>query len=258
VYGFNQIGKGCGWISRKCAAFANGIAYWMGPSQFFTLSAYGVQPLPCSVWDAVFQNLHTGVDTNSVPYVNRIRVAVNSRFNEIEWFYPSANGTGEVDSYVKYNYMLNLWDYGVLGRSAWVDQSVLGPPVGADPVSLNLYQHETSNDAAGTAMASSFQTGYFTLSEGAYKTFVDWVWPDMKFSQYSQTPSAAVQITFFVKTYPADTPRQYGPYTVSNATEYFYTRFRGRLVSIQISSSDVGTWWRIGLMRYRFAQDGKI
>ena len=252
VYSFNEIGTGCGLIARKAATSVNGIYYWMGPSQFYTLSANGVQPLQCPVWDVVFQNLNTS-------YLQNIRVAVNSRFNEIQWFYPSSNSsTGENDSYVKYNTELGLWDYGFLGRSAWIDQSILGPPIGADPNTLYLYQHETSNDADGAAMSSFIQTGYFNISEGDLKSFIDWVWPDMKWGQYNQPKAANVQITFFVTDYPGDTPIAYGPYTVNKATEYFYTRFRGRLVSVRIASNDVGSFWRIGLIRYRFAPDGKI
>ena len=259
VYSFNEIGAGCGLIGRKAAASLNGIVYWMGQAQFYTLGSAGVVPLPCPVWDVVFQNLWQG--SLLVPFqtaMNRIRVAVNSRFGEIQWFYPSANGAGEVDSYVKYNVLLGEWDYGSLGRSAWVDQSVLGPPIGADPSSLYLYQHETSNDADGVAMQPFLQTGYFALAEGDFKTFVDLVWPDMKWGQYSAAQTAAVQITFYVVDYPGDTPTADGPYTVTKATEYFNTRLRGRLVAIRISSSDLGTWWRIGALRYRYAPDGKF
>lgn len=252
VYSFNEIGSGCGLIARKAAAFINGVGYWMGPSQFFTLSSAGVQPLPCSVWDIVFQNLNPS-------YLTNIRIAVNSRFNEIQWFYPSTSSTsGENDSYVKYNITLGVWDYGSLGRSAWIDQSILGPPIGADPNSLYLYQHETSNDADGTAMNSYLQTGYYAIGEADVKSFVDWVWPDAKWGQLSQAQTANLQITFFVADYPGQTPTQYGPYTVTQATQYFFTRFRGRLVSVRVGSSDLGSWWRIGNIRYRYAIDGKI
>lgn len=251
VYSFNEIGTGCGLIARKAAASVQGIYYWMGPQQFYTLSGNGVEPLPCPVWDVVYQNL-------DLKNLQKIRVAVNSRFGEIQWFYPSANGGGEVDSYVKYNVYLNLWDYGTLGRTAWVDQSVLGPPIGADPASLLLYQHETSNDADGEAMLPFFQTGYYALSEGDFKTFIDWVWPDMKWGQFSEAQAATVQITFLVADYPGQTPQVFGPYSVTQATEYFYTRFRARLVAVKISSSDLGSFWRIGNVRYRYAQDGKM
>lgn len=251
VYSFNEIGSGCGLIGRKAAGSLNGIYYWMGPSQFFTLSGEGVQPMPCSVWDVVFQNLDKTKTQN-------IRFAANSLFSEVAWFYPSALGTGEIDSYVKYNVQLGIWDFGSLGRTAWVDQSVLGPPIGADPISLLLYQHETSNDADGQAMQPFFQTGYFTLAEGDFMTFVDLVWPDMKWGQYSQSQTATVQVTFFVANYPGDTPDEYGPYSITKAIKYFNTRLRGRLVSIRISSDDPGSFWRIGAIRYRYAQDGKF
>lgn len=257
VYSFNEIGTGCGLISRKAAASMNGIYYWMGPKQFFTLGGSGVLPLPCPVWDAVFQNLNTGI-VAGIPNTQKIRVAVNSLFGEIQWFYPSANGNGENDSYVKYNVQLNVWDYGTLARTAWVDQSVLGPPIGADPSMLLLYQHETSNDADGQAMSPFFQSGYFTLNEGDLMTFVDLVWPDMKWGMRSQAQNAVVQISFYVVDYPGDTPRVFGPYSVTQATEYFNTRLRGRLVSIRISSDDLGSFWRVGALRYRWASDGKF
>jgi hypothetical protein len=252
VYSFNEIGTGCGLIGRKAAGSQNGIYYWMGPSQFFSLGGEGVLPLPCPVWDVVFQNL----DQNNL---QKIRFAANSRFGEIMWFYPSVTGgTGEIDSYVKLTVQLGIWDYGTLGRTAWVDQSVLGPPIGADPSTLLLFQHETSNDANGVAMTPFFQTGYFTLAEGDFKTFVDLVWPDMKWGQYDAAQTATVQIEFIVADYPGDTPVTYGPYSVTKATEYFNTRLRGRLVSIRISSSDLGSFWRIGAMRYRYSPDGKF
>jgi hypothetical protein len=260
VYSFNEIGTGCGLIGRKAAASFNGIYYWMSFAQFYTLSGNGVQPLLCSVWDIVFQNIDTSIDPISgVSHAQKIRVAVNSRFGEIGWFYPSiTGGSGEVDSYVKYNVYLNEWDYGTLGRSAWVDQSVLGPPIGADPLTDLLQQHETSNDADGTAMASSFQTGYFAMAEGDFKTFIDWVWPDFKYGQVSQPKTSTINISFFVKDYPSDTPKVFGPYAVTQITPFFYTRLRGRLVSVLIASNDLGSFWRIGLIRYRFSQDGKI
>jgi len=260
VYGFNEIGTGCGLIGRKAAASVNGIYYWMGPSQFYSLSGAGVQILQCSVWDVVYQNLDTSIDPISgVSRAQKIRVAVNSRFGEIQWFYPSiTGGTGEVDSYVKFNVYLNVWDFGTLGRSAWVDQSVLGPPIGADPTTLLLQQHETSNDADGVAMLPFFQSGYYALNEGDQKSFIDWIWPDAKWGQVSQAKSAQLQITFLTADYPGDTPQVFGPYTVTQATEYFYTRLRARLLAVKISSSDLGSFWRIGAIRYRWAPDGKI
>lgn len=250
IYSFTEMGVGCGLIGPKAAATVNGIVYWMGPSQFFIMADQGVQPIPCPIWDVVFQNLDTA-------NTSKIRVAVNTRFNEIAWYFPVAGGNGENSRYAKFNYMIQQWDFGTLDRTAWINESVLGPPIGA-ATNNYVYQHEVSPDADGQAMNPSFQTGYFALSEGDWKMFVDQVWPDMKWGYYGATQSADVKITFYVADYPGQTPLTFGPFDVTFATTYITPRFRGRLVSIKIESNDIGSFWRLGGIRYRAAQDGKF
>jgi hypothetical protein len=249
VYQFNELGTGCGLIGRKAATSAGGVVYWMGQSQFYRLSGNGVEPIRCPIWDVVFQDL----DTSNL---EKIRVAPNSRFGEIAWYYPTNSNGGEVSHYIKYNYVLDQWDFGELARTAWINESVLGPPIGGAPNGY-IYQHETSTDADGQAMNSSFQTGYFVLNEADNKMFVDQVWPDMKWGYYGGTQGANVNLTFYVTDYAGQTPTAYGPYTLTQATTYITPRFRGRLVSIKMDSNDIGSFWRIGNTRYRFQPDGK-
>jgi hypothetical protein len=258
VYGFNKIGSNCGLIAPKAATQLSNMTYWMSQKQFFMLSANGAQSIPCPVWDVVFENLNT-------TYVNNIRAAANTSFNEIWWFYPSVNSTsGENDSYVKFNTVLQTWDYGLLGRTAWIDQSVLGQPIAAGPDNI-LYQHETGNSAAGGTMNSYFTTGYFSMMEGDQQVFVDQVWPDMKWNTYSGSAQpATVYLTINSVNYPGDTPISYGPYPITQQTEYLSVRVRGRLFSFTIGSTDdqgviVGgeQFWRLGKIRYRLAPDGK-
>ena len=260
VYGFNKIGSNCGAISLHCHGQINGAVYWMSQKQFFMTAGSGVQVIPCSVWDAVFQNLKSGTDGNGKPYTDRICCAANSQFNEIMWFYPSANGTGENDSYVKYNTVMNVWDYGTLGRTAWIDQSVLGPPIGSGSDNW-LYQHEIGNDAyvgnQATAMQSSAASGYYVIAEGDNLLFIDQVWPDMKWGGYSGAQNATVQLTFNFVAYPGDTPTTV-TYNMTNATQYLTPRVRARLVQMQLSSNDVGTFWRLGGIRFRVQPDGKF
>lgn len=291
IYGFNKIGANAGLISQKAAGQMNGIVYWMGQKQFYKLAAEGVVPIPCPVWDQVFQNLYPGTDENGNPYTDRIRCAPNSQFNEIVWYFPAhyinaANpssvirfsnktlGTGEVNAFVKYNVLLDQWDYGyqdpnsetvLTGRTAWIDQSVLGPPIGAasgtsvNPASTNFitYQHETSNDANGVALPASFITGYANISEADNMIFLDQVWPDMKWSFVDEPPLAALQMTFYVTNYPGEEPREYGPYAITQNTDYLSVRMRGRYIAIKVSSEDLGSFWRLGAIRYRFQPDGK-
>jgi hypothetical protein len=250
VYSFNEIGTGCGLIAPKAAASLNGVIYWMSQSQFFMYANGGVQGIQCPIWDVIFQDLDT---TN----LDKIRIAVNSRFNEVAWFYPTLSNGGEINAYVKYNVGLNQWDFGTLSRTAWINQSVLGPPIGATPEGL-IYQHETSQNADGFPMTSYFQTGYFTLSDGDVLTYIDQFWPDAKWGYYEGVQDANLLLTFYVLNYPGDTPKVYGPYDVVKTTQYIVPRFRGRLVSIKIESNDIDSFWRMGAMRYRFAPDGKF
>ena len=273
VYGFNKIGSNCGAISRKCVGQMGNTIYWMSQKQFFINAGQGPQPLPCPVWDVIFQNLKSGNDANGIPYTQHIRCAPNSQFNEIMWFYPSANGNGENDSYVKFNTVLNQWDFGSLGRSAWIDQSVLGPPIGAGTDNY-LYQHEIGNDAASgtttTAMQSSMQTGFFSIAEGDNIMYVDQIWPDMKWGTYSGNQNATVNMTLYWTNYAGDPTVSTGSYAgapsnlvssatfpMTQSTEYISCRIRARLIAVSISSNDVGTFWRLGGIRYRAAPDGK-
>ena len=107
-------------------------------------------------------------------------------------------------------------------------------------------------------MNSYFQTGYFTLSEADVLTFIDQVWPDMKWGYYNGSQGANILLTFYVTQYPTEAPVAYGPYTLTDATTYITPRFRGRLVSIRIESNDVDSFWRLGNIRYRLQPDGRF
>lgn len=253
VYGFNKIMTGCGLYAPHAMGQIGNSVFWMGPGSFYVLSGGGPQSLPCSVWDAVFQNIDTA-------HSDKIRCAVNSQFDEVAWFFPSLQGgTGVNDSCVKYNVSEKSWDYtiGNFGRTAWIDQSVLGSAIGAAGSTGTIYQHEQGYDADGTPITAWVETGYFALSEGLYQMFLDLFWPDFKWGLYSGSQDAALQVTVYTVNYPSDTPVAHGPFTVTQATEFVNLRGRGRFAKIRVESSDLGSFWRIGKPRFRVAQDGR-
>lgn len=262
IYAFNMIASGCGLIGEHAVTQLGSDVYWMSQKQFFVMNNGGVSPLDCSVWDAVFQNLNTGTDANGNLYTTAVRAAANSQFNEITWYFPSATGGGAIDSYVKYNPLQRTWDYGnddgsvIAGRTAWIDQSVLGAPIGAGSDNY-IYQHEVSNNANALAIPAYFETGYASLSEGQDFTFIDWILPDMKWGTFSGAKDASIKITFYMTDFPGDAPREYGPYTVTQANEYINTRMRGRQLAIKVESDDLGSFWRMGALRYRYSFSGR-
>ena len=200
----------------------------------------------------MFQNL----DKNNL---ESIRAAANSQFGEVTWYFPVAGGTGANTAYVKFTPQFSAWDYGYLGRSAWIDQSGLGPPIGADSVSNYIYQHEMSNDADGSALAASFTTGYWALNDGEDYSFCDLVMPDMKFGMMGQSQGASVDISFTYAAYAQSATSTTPIYVMKFGDPSFLNvRFRGRLASMSVSSNDVGSFWRLGGLRVRTAPDGRL
>lgn len=252
VFGFNKIGSGAGAISSHAMQQLRNGVFWMGISNFYSYSSGGVAVIPCPVWDFVFQNMNTTFSSN-------VRAMPNTGFNEVGWLFPSSAATnGECDSYVKFNITEPNapWDYGSLQRSAWIDQSILGMPIAATSSGV-IFQHETTNNAAGAPLISSFTTGYFYIGEGQEFAFVDQVIPDMIWGTFGSGSSATVFISFSVLDYPGDTPTVYGPYTMTSATQYIPVRFRGRQMSVTLLSADTDSFWRLGKIRYRYAPAGR-
>lgn len=249
VFGFNKISSGCGLIGPHAMAEMRGGVYWMSPGSFFIMSGGGVQELPCPVWDFVFQN----IDSENQ---NKCVASANSEFDEMTFYFPSLGGNGENDSYVKFNIEEKVWDYGTLARSAWIDQSVLGEPIGASPSGV-IFQHEISPDADGQPMMPWFETGWFVIAEGQSFAFVDWFFPDMKYGLFGQSQGANVLVTISATDYPNGVVRTFGPFNTTSATNFINTRLRGRQIKIRVASTDAGSFWRLGNMRYRVAQDGR-
>lgn len=253
VYSFVVLASGCGLIAKFAAAVLGTTVFWMSQKQFFALPSGGsVIPLPCTVWDFVFQNLDTA-------NLESIRACPNSQFGEVTWYFPVIGGNGQNSAYVKFTPQFDAWDYGYLGRSAWIDQSGLGPPIGAAPGTNLIYQHETSNDADGVAMQPSFSTGYWALADGENMIFCDLVQPDIRFGMMGQAQNATVDISFSYAAYAQATVYTTPTYTMQSGNPNFLNpRFRGRLAAMNVSSSDLNTWWRMGGPRIRTAPDGKL
>ncbi len=251
VWGFNQIGTTCGLVGPHAVTNLYGRTYWMGSNNFFVTTGQGVQEVPCTIWDTVFQDFDTANARKCV-------AATNGGFNEVWFFYPSVSGgTGECDKYAKVNLPTGEWDYGALARSAWVDESVNGTPIGADPSTLLLQQHEMGYDDDGAVMDSYLETGYTAYGDGENFGVIDYFEPDMKWKTVNGSSSAQVQVTLTAVPSPNGPTMVSGPATVSSTTYYITPRLRGRQIKWRLETTDLGSWWRLGNTRYRFTIDGR-
>ena len=248
VFDTQPTATACGLIAQHAVVRFREAMYWMGRSNFFIYAGGGVQIIPCSVWDAVFQNIN-------LDQADKVHCGSNTPFNEIWWFYPSTGQT-ECDKYAKYNVTEGTWDIGDLARTSWIDQSVLGNPIASVSTGL-IYQHEEGYDADGSPMTVSFTTGYTDLAEGEDFLFIDRVLPDMRWGTYPGNTGAQLSVTFHLVDYPGDTPRDFGPYDFSKSTQYISTRMRGRQAAMTVSSADSGSFWRLGVVRFQYSADGR-
>jgi hypothetical protein len=263
VFSFNKQGSGCGLLSARGAGVLGAVPYWVSSSvvtggettggNFWTMGASGPQIVACPVWDIFFENLNQ-------QQKDKVWCWVNSWFGEIWWFFPSQGGNGECDSYVKMNQQ-GQWDYGlgVLPRVCGVDMSALGPPIAVDASGL-VQQHEVGFDADGQPMMPFVQSGWMSIADGEYFTFIERVLADFAF-EGGTAPNNRVFYEILVADYPTDTPTVYGPYvwapTGASVTPYSIVRARGRVAAIRIYSTDIGVFWRLGRIRYNAAPAGR-
>ncbi len=157
---------------------------------------------------------------------------------------------------MKFNIVENCWDYGTLARSAWIDQSVLGMPIGATPQGL-VYQHETGENADGQPLEWSFQSGYFQIGEGEDFQFVDLLIPDFKYGEFNGADDAVVQVEIYATNYPGETPRVYGPYSFTSTSTQKNVRIRARQMAVKVYGTDLNSFVRAARFRWRFAPDGR-
>lgn len=246
VFGFNQVSAGCGLLSQKAAGVFKNLVFWASQSNFFAYDGNAVTVIPCTVWDKFWYNLDQG-------QVEKVFCAVNSVFGEVWWFYPSASGNGEIDSYIKYNVANSVWDYGSLIRLAWFDVNSFGPPIGTDQNGL-IQQHEISNDADGAPLVSSIQSGWFAIAEGTLYGFMERVLADLIVTGGDQT----IMVTVYTQNYPTGPITTYGPFSWTPAAPpLFIVRARGRFASIAISSTGLGSFWRLGGLHYLISPAGR-
>jgi len=141
-------------------------------------------PCACEVYDYVFNDINTN-------QLSKVYAVNNSQYNEVWWFYPSAN-SNENDSYVVWDYVENHWSIGALARTAGTDRSVFRNPimVGTDGF---LYDHEVGLNYSGDLPYA--ESGPFQIGNGDQILYVNEMIPD-------ERNQGSVSATFTTRYYP--------------------------------------------------------
>jgi len=122
VWSVNILMDNISIISPNAAIAVNNVTYWMGVDKFYRYSGR-VETLPCSIRKFIFSDINTEQQ-------DQVVCGTNEGYNEVWWFYPSANSITN-DRYVVYNHLENTWYYGNLHRGFWLDSPLRQYPMAA-------------------------------------------------------------------------------------------------------------------------------
>ena len=264
VWTAQLVGDNVSIIGPNAAAIASGVIYWMGVDKFYRYDGR-VQTLSCDLRRYIFSDIN---DTQN----EQVYAGTNEGFNEVWWFYCSKDSLSS-DRYVVYNYLENVWYYGNLGRSAWLDSGLLARPIAATYDS-EIVQHEDGVDSyvlgVQEPIAANISSSEFDINDGHNFGFVWRVLPDLTFENSTTDPTngAAPKVTMTlyglqnsgsgVQTTAAANVTKGSAYVITEEyTGQIYTRVRGRQMIFKIDSDQIGTTWQLGAPRIEIKPDGR-
>jgi hypothetical protein len=268
VWAPQLLGDNISIMGPNAAVIASGVVYWMGVDKFYSYDGR-VNTLNCDLRRFVFQDLNQ-------EQALQVFAGTNEGFNEVWWFYCSANSTA-IDKYVIYNYLEKIWYYGTMSRTAWLDSGLQTVPIAASYTTATLegklINHETglNDDTTGTPVAidAYISSSEFDIGDGHNFGFVWRVLPDLTFENAENTPAGAVPSVSMTLQGLANsgsgvTSTASQPVSKSSTyviTEQFtgqiFTRMRGRQMIFKIASNQVNTCWQLGAPRIDIRPDGR-
>jgi hypothetical protein len=268
VWGSQLLGDNLSIAGPNAAAIASGVTYWMGVDKFYKYDGR-TQTLRCDLRQFIYEDIN-------LDQAAQIFASTNEGFNEVWFFYCSTNSTA-IDRYVTYNYAEDVWAYGTMARTAWLDSGLRNYPMAATYQSSttgNIVYHENGNDdnATGTTTAINayIETAEFDIDDGDHFGFVWRILPDITF-RGSNTASPQVTMTLIPMQNSGSgyndpislggnseaTVVRTATVPIEEFTGQVYVRVRGRQMILRIESNQIGCTWQLGSPRLDIKQDGR-
>jgi hypothetical protein len=280
VYSLQYLGAPTGWgsqllgdnisiMGQNAAVLASGVVYWMGTDKFYKYDGR-VQTLRCDLRQYIYSDIN-------LAQAQQVYSGTNEGFNEVWWFYCSAN-SNQIDKYVVYNYLEDVWYYGTMARTAWLDSGTLNYPIATPYISStqnNIVYHENGNDdnTTGTpaAIDSYISSSEFDISDGHNFGFIWRILPDLTFrgSTGTETPQLTMTLIPLQNSGSGYTnPPSVGGSDYANInritttpveefTGQVYVRVRGRQLVFKVEGNQLGLQWQLGAPRIDIRADGR-
>lgn len=258
VWGATLLADNISIAAPNVVAVASGAAFWMGRDKFYVYDGR-LNTIKCDLLRYVYTDLNR---SQSMSFFG----GTNEGFNEVWWFYCST-GAAYPDRYVIFNYAENLWYYGTMERTAWLDSGLRGYPIAATS-NLRLVYHESGTDDDTTGVPAPIEayieSGEFDIEDGHNFGFVWRVVPDLTFvGSTAANPRVNLSLTPL-----QNSGSGYGVAVGQNVTrtatvpvEKFtgqvYLRLRGRQMMMKVYSNTLGTTWQLGVPRIDVRLDGR-
>lgn len=260
VFGLQEYADNISVASPRCMISAANVVYWMGQDKFYAYTGR-VETLPCTLRNHVFMNINFDQS-------DQIVCGTNEQWNEIWWFYPTADSDYN-NAYVIYNHLEQIWYYGTIDRTAWLDTPLRHFPQAANtPVtdgvagSGYLYSHEDGLDDDDIAIDAYIQSSPFDIGDGDNFMLIRRIIPDVSFDT-STAASPEATLTVIPRNFPggpvqsdtADSQRVIET-TANQYTDQVFMRARARQMAFKIRSETLGVQWQLGSPRLDARQDG--
>ena len=252
TFGINLINEGVGLVGPKAAITSPAAVFWMSYDNFYMYNGT-VNHLPCSVHNYVFSDINLGQSF-------KFHAFTITDKNEVGWYYCSSSSE-EIDRYVIYNYADQVWYYGELSRTAWIDSGIENYP--RSVTNGYLYQQEVGFDDDGSPMTNVFiESSDIDIGEGQQFTFVKRIIPDYKFLQDNNNGN--VNIVLKTRNFPGDSLVVNSTSPITSTTQQAYVRSRSRQIVLRFESDDdaqnngnLSIGWRLGATRIDIKTDGR-
>ena len=248
TFGFSLLASNTSLIGPNAVVTVGDRVYWMDRENFYVYSGR-IETIPCTVLRYVFDDLN-------FEQSHKCFAASNKMFDEVLWFYPSADST-EIDRYVKYCAIEGTWDIGTLSRTAWVDYGIHENPRACGQASGTnfVYIHESGDDDDGSPMTAYIESGDFDLGDGEQFMFLSRLIPDISIT--SSDAEASVDYVLKTRNFPGDTLTTNSTNAVSSTTQQNFLRGRSRQAALRIESNTTDITWTLGDLRLEMRPDGR-
>jgi hypothetical protein len=264
VWNAQILGSNISIEGPNAVAIGSGVIYWMGVDKFYAYDGR-VQTLPCDLRRHVFGDFNQA-------QAAQVFAGTNEGFNEVWWFYCSANSTA-IDRYVVYNYLEKIWYYGTMARTAWLDSGLLEYPIAATYLG-NIVEHENGVDdnATGTptAINAYIESAEFDIEDGQNFGFIWRMVPDVTFvGSTANNPSLTMSLIPMKGSGSGfNNPQSLGGSSsaavtrtatvpIEQFTNIVYIRVRGRQLIMKAESDALGVAWQLGSPRIDVRMDGR-